>query len=141
MTRKIKDKQAVSHPAEKAAPKRRGRPPRDPNAPRLATAPAPKQGAPKSNALETLEIASFTIKEFRARNHISDGAWSNLCKAGLAPRMMRPTGVAHGMVRISREAERDWQRDCEKRTVPEEAKTADREKRAEIKARKAGGAS
>lgn len=129
---------------QEPAPERRGRgrprgstnKPRDPNAP----APPRQQTAPKSIVADVLDRASFTVEEFRARNHISDGTWATLVKEGLAPRMMRPTGKTHGVIRISREAERDWQREAEKRIVSEEAKAADKAKRAAVTAAKKAGA-
>jgi hypothetical protein len=123
MTRKEPTKQ-------EPAPKRgRGRPPRAPQAD-----PQPKQPSAK----EPLDIgrASFSIAEFRRRNNLSDGTYSAMRKAGLGPVEMRPTGKSHGVVRISTRAEAEWQRQCERRTIPEEVKKAERERRAEISAAK-----
>jgi hypothetical protein len=49
---------------------------------------------------------SLTINEFCARQHISRGKYFRMRKAGLGPIEMR---IGAGTVRITREAELDWQ--------------------------------
>ena len=52
------------------------------------------------------ERSSFTINEICKRNHVSRGKYFSLRRAGLGPVEMR---LGPGTVRITREAELDWQ--------------------------------
>jgi hypothetical protein len=101
--------------------------------------PTPKRS--RAKAPPNVERVAFSISEFCARNGISLGNYRLLRAGGKGPREMRPSGLSHGTVLISLASEAAWQRDCEKRVIPEEVKIADREKRAKANAaRKAGGA-
>ena len=114
----------------------RGRPPRDPNAPKSAPEPKRSRAKPASD----VGRASFTIEEFLHRNGLGDGSYDLLKKAGCAPREMRPTAKSHGIVRISREAELEWIAKSEERFVSEEEKATDRGKRAAVSAARKTGA-
>jgi hypothetical protein len=73
--------------------------------------------------------SSFTIDEFCGRNHISRGLYFSMRKAGIGPAEMR---IGH-LVRISGEAELQWQR---ARTAPSGAELARiEEAKAELAAR------
>src|SRR6266436_6463568 len=52
------------------------------------------------------EVASFSINQFCARHRISRGKYFGMRKAGGGPREMR---LGPATVRITREAELDWQ--------------------------------
>jgi hypothetical protein len=90
---------------------------------------APTQGRAK-HPYSPEGRASFTIQEFCDRNAISRGAYLLLRKAGLGPVEMRPSGLAHGAIRISVAAEARWIAEAEKRVVAEADQLADRAKRA-----------
>ena len=53
------------------------------------------------------EAVSFNISEFCARHGISRGKYFGMRKVGIGPAEMR---LGPGTVRITREAELDWQR-------------------------------
>jgi hypothetical protein len=53
------------------------------------------------------EATSRTINQFCAHHHISRGKYFGMRKAGIGPAEMR---LGPGTVRITREAELDWQR-------------------------------
>ena len=65
---------------------------------------SPKTGR---TAADVLPAASFSINQFCQRHHISRAKYFGMRKAGIGPIEMR-LGV--GTVRITREAELDWQR-------------------------------
>lgn len=125
-----KTKESTTPPA---APEKRGR-----GRPRGSknSAPAPKLSRAKGPP--NTERVAFSIIEFCNRNGISEGNYRLLRDAGKAPKEMRPSGLPHGTVLISLAAEAAWQRECEQRTISEEERAADREKRAAA-ARKARG--
>jgi hypothetical protein len=118
-----------------AAPEKRGkgRPPGSKN-----SKPKPKRS--RAKAPPNTERVAFSIIEFCNRNGISEGNYRLLREAGKGPKEMRPSGLSHGTVLISLASEAAWQRDCEQRVISEEAKAADREKRAAARghANKAG---
>lgn len=100
----------------KATPKRgRGRPRGSKN-----SAPTPKRS--RAKAPPNTERVAFSIIEFCNRNGISEGNYRLLREAGKGPKEMRPSGLPHGTVLISAFAEAAWQRDCEKRTIPEDVR-------------------
>jgi hypothetical protein len=83
----------------------------------------PKSGSP------ALERASFTVQEFCARHNISRPTYHRLRAQGLGPKEMRP---ALNLIRITADADREWQRrmqeprpDLEKRTVERAVKAGD----------------
>jgi hypothetical protein len=96
------------------------------------SAPTPKRS--RAKAPPNTERVAFSIIEFCNRNGISEGNYRLLREAGKGPKEMRPSGLSHGTVLISLAAEAAWQRDCEKRVIPEDVKAADREKRAKARA-------
>jgi hypothetical protein len=101
--------------------------------PRKAKTPPAQVAANKQRAKRPCSPegrASFTIQEFCDRNAISRGAYILLRKAGLGPTEMRPSGLAHGAIRISTVAEARWITEAEKRVVAEADQLADRAKRA-----------
>jgi hypothetical protein len=64
------------------------------------------------------KLTALTIKQFCDRNQISAAHYHNLSARGEGPRVMR----VGRSVRITEEAERDWQRDRERpRQQPAEA--------------------
>jgi hypothetical protein len=69
-----------------------------------------------ADGVET-ERSAFTVNEFCSRNHISRGLYFNMRKAGIGPAEMR---IGH-VVRVSAEAELEWQR---ARTTPSGAELA-----------------
>jgi hypothetical protein len=101
--------------------------PRKSNTP-PAQAPAPKQAA--KNPAPNVGRGSWTRKEFCARHHISLGTYLAMHNAGLGPREMTLRNKPNGAARISVEADRDWQHECELREIPEADRIANREKRA-----------
>lgn len=58
-----------------------------------------------ANAASEGEPASFTVKIFLARNHLSESQYHKLRRQGRGPRVM---SVGSCGVRISRHAELDW---------------------------------
>ncbi len=71
--------------------------------------------------MEYLSKAAFRIKEFCGRNSLSETTYHKLKARGLGPREM----VVDGMIRISADAERDWQRARENPTGREAADHAE----------------
>ena len=69
----------------------------------MGTTKALQQSAPSS----ALERAAYTIPEFCFRNHISRPAYHRLRAQGRGPVEMR---IGLNIIRITAEAERDWQR-------------------------------
>jgi hypothetical protein len=127
-----KTKESTTTPA---APEKRGR-----GRPRGSKNSTPTPKRSRAKAPPNTERVAFSISEFCARNGISEGNYRLLREAGKGPKEMRPSGLSHGTVLISLASEAAWQRDCEKRVIPEEVKKAERERRAAITAaRKARG--
>ena len=77
-----------------------------------------------------LERAAYTLAEFCYRNHISRPAYHRLRAEGRGPVEMR---VGLNLIRVTAEAERDWQR------LMQEPR-ADLEREATLRAVKAGDA-
>lgn len=73
---------------------------------------------------------SWTRKEFCARHHITLNTYLAMHKAGLGPREISLTGKPCGAQRITLAAEADWEREGERREIPEEVMNAARAKRA-----------
>lgn len=92
----------------------------------MGTTKALQQSAPSG----ALERAAYTIQEFCFRNHISRPAYHRLRLQKRNPAEMR---IGLNTVRITAEAERDWQRRMQ-------APSADLEQRAQARAVKAGEA-
>ena len=61
----------------------------------------------QSTPSSALERAAYTLAEFCFRNHISRPAYHRLRAEGRGPAEMR---IGLNMIRITAEAERDWQR-------------------------------
>ena len=61
----------------------------------------------QSSSSSALERAAYTIAEFCFRNHISRPAYHRLRAEGRGPVEMR---IGLNVIRITAEAERDWQR-------------------------------
>jgi hypothetical protein len=61
----------------------------------------------RSEAISPLERVAFTIPEFCFRNNISRPTYHRLRSEGRGPAEMR---IGLNAIRISAEAERDWQR-------------------------------
>jgi len=78
----------------------------------------------------SLERVAYTIPEFCFRNHISRQKYYKLRAEGRAPVEMR---LGLNVIRITAEAERDWQRQMQEPRPDLEIRTAER-------AVKAGGA-
>jgi hypothetical protein len=76
------------------------------------------------------ERVAFSINEICKRNRISRGKYFSLRRAGLGPAEMR---LPPNTIRITLEAERDWQRACEQPTGDQLA--AVEQSRAELAAR------
>jgi hypothetical protein len=83
----------------------------------------------RSEAISPLERVAFTIPEFCFRNNISRPTYHRLRSEGRGPVEMR---IGLNAIRISAEAERDWQRrmqepreDFETRAVARAVKTGD----------------
>src|SRR6516164_8957731 len=74
------------------------------------------------NAASEGEAASFKLKKFLARNHLSESQYHKLRRQGRGPRVM---SVGSCGVRISRHAELDWiaARETEAETAKEIAST------------------
>ena len=87
-------------------------------------------GSIRSEAGPSLEKIAFTIVEFCFRNSISRPTYHRLRSQGLGPTEMR---IGLNLIRITVEAERDWQRAMQ---APRE----DLETRAAERAVKAGSA-
>jgi hypothetical protein len=66
------------------------------------------------------QAGSYTLKQFLARNSLSESQYHKLRRAGLGPRVMKTGSVG---VRISRQAELDWitAREAEAETAKENA--------------------
>jgi hypothetical protein len=64
-------------------------------------------GSTRSEASSSLERVAFSIPEFCFRNHISRPTYHRLRSEGRGPVEMR---IGLNNIRISAEAERDWQR-------------------------------
>jgi hypothetical protein len=121
--------------ATPVAPKKRGK-----GRPRGSKNSTPTPKRSRAKAPPNTERVAFSIIEFCNRNRISEGNYRLLREAGKGPKEMRPSGLSHGTVLISLASEAAWQRECEQRTVSEEVKAADREKRAAITAARKAGA-
>ena len=65
------------------------------------------QGIAAVDPEQSLERAAYTLAEFCFRNHISRPAYHRLRAEGRGPVEMR---IGLNMIRITAEAERDWQR-------------------------------
>lgn len=87
-------------------------------------------GTSRSEAGPSLEKIAFTIVEFCFRNSISRPTYHQLRSQGLGPTEMR---IGLNLVRISADAEREWQRRLQKPQRDFEARALER-------AVKAGGA-
>jgi hypothetical protein len=70
-----------------------------------------------------LERASYTVQEFCARHNISRPTYHRLRRLGLGPKEMRP---AMNLIRITADADREWQRQMQKSRPDLEVKTAER---------------
>lgn len=88
----------------------------------------PKQAA--KNPAPDVGRGSWTRREFCARHHITMNTYLAMRKAGLGPREIPLTGVPWGAQRITLAAEADWEREGERREIPEEVMNAARAKRA-----------
>jgi hypothetical protein len=98
--------------------------------PRKAKTSTPIQSRAKSTAPAEIGRETYSIAEFCRLVGISTGTYRNLRAKGLGPAEMRPSGAAHGKVRISAAAKAQFIADCEQRKVPEAEQLADRAKRA-----------
>ena len=87
-------------------------------------------GTTKSKASPSPEQIAFSVPQFCARNFISRPTFERLRRLGLGPREMRPT---LNIIRITLDAEREWQLEMQK-------PRPDLERRAAERAVKAGGA-
>jgi hypothetical protein len=63
-----------------------------------------------ARAAGAVERSSYTVKEFLARNDLSESQFHKLRREGRGPRVMKTGSVG---VRISAEAERDWKAERE----------------------------
>jgi len=77
----------------------------------------------KPRANPSLERVAFTVPEFCFRNNISRQKYNNLRSEGRGPREMRP-GI--NTIRITAEAERDWQQLMQEPQPDVEAKAVER---------------
>jgi len=81
-------------------------------------------GANRSEAgSSSLERVAYTIPEFCFRNHISRPKYHRLRAEGRGPVEMR---LGLNAIRITAEAERDWQRQMQEPRPDLEARTAER---------------
>ena len=78
----------------------------------------------------TLERAAYSVQEFCLRNHISRPTYHRLRAEGRGPKEMR---IGLNVIRITADAEREWQRRMEQDDREFEARATER-------AVKAGGA-
>ncbi len=74
----------------------------------LKSAPRSKRALTADLTDSSIEKQSFSRREFCARHGLSLGSYVKLHNAGLGPREMKPSGMSHGIRRISLEAEREW---------------------------------
>jgi hypothetical protein len=81
-------------------------------------------------SLSALGRNLYTVPEFCARNSISRQTYDRMRKRGLGP---RETRLGLNIIRVSADAERDWQQEAEK-------PRPDLEQQATERAMKAGGA-
>jgi hypothetical protein len=80
-------------------------------------------GSTKSKAGPSPEQIAFSVPQFCARNFISRQEYDRLRKQGLGPREMR---LGLNLIRITADAEHDWQQEAEKPRPDLEERAAER---------------